>query len=172
MSLVYVSAFAPDEGETMKALVTGGPQPAGAAAIRPDAQGFIWLDRDGFVQYFAPDVDPAQARVLAAVQKPIAASSFLGEESAWKALPSWYLVPEQDQMIPPDAQRFMAQRTGATIPSSRWQSRRSSYTIWRSHIVPFVKNTPVGLHEGAWYNVERGVAQVRSPPRCSRGGQR
>lgn len=121
VGLVYVSGFAPDEGETMKALITGGPQQAGAAAIRPDAQGFIWLDRDGFVQYFAPDVDPAQARVLAAVQKPIAASSFLGEEPfgepAWKSLPSWYLVTEQDQMIPPDAQRFMAQRTGATISS-------------------------------------------------------
>jgi pimeloyl-ACP methyl ester carboxylesterase len=121
VGLVYVAAFAPDEGESMKGLISGGPQPAGSAAIRPDALGFLWLDRDGFLQYFAPDVDQTQARVLASVQKPIAASTFLGDETfgepAWKALPSWYLVTEQDQMIPPDAQRFMAQRAEATISS-------------------------------------------------------
>ena len=121
VGLVYVSAFAPDQGETMKALITGGPQPAVGAAFRPDAYGLIWLDRDGFVQYFAPDVDHTQARVLSAVQKPIAASEFFGEEPfgepAWKALPSWYLLTEQDQMVPPDAQRFFAKRMGATISS-------------------------------------------------------
>ncbi len=121
VGLVYVSAFAPDEGEMMKGLITRGPQPAGGAAIRPDEYGLIWLDRNGFVQYFAPDVDTTQARVLAAVQKPIATSSFLSGdpfgEPAWKALPSWYLVTEQDQMILPAAQRFMARRAGATISS-------------------------------------------------------
>jgi pimeloyl-ACP methyl ester carboxylesterase len=121
VGLVYVSAFAPDQGETLKGLITGGPQPAGGAALRPDERGLIWLDRDGFLQYFAPDVKQTQARVLAAVQKPIAASAFLGEdtfgEPVWKTLPAWYLVTEQDQMIPPDAQRFMAQRAGATISS-------------------------------------------------------
>lgn len=53
VGLVYVSAFAPDQGESMKALITGGPRQASGAAFRPDAYGFIWLDRDGFVQYFA-----------------------------------------------------------------------------------------------------------------------
>lgn len=119
VGLVYLSAFAPDQGESMKALVTAEPQPAIGAAIRPDAQGFLWLDRDGFVEYFAPDVNPTQARVLAAVQKPIAASEFMDEnpfgEPAWKSLPSWYLVTEQDQVVPPVAQRFMAKRAGATI---------------------------------------------------------
>ncbi len=119
VGLVYVAAFAPDEGETAKGLTSGDPQPAGAAAIRPDAQGHLWLDPDGFVKYFAPDVNRAQARVLAAVQKPIAAGTFLGEEPfgppAWRSLPSWYLVTTNDQMIPPDAQRFMAQRMKATI---------------------------------------------------------
>lgn len=119
--LVYISAFAPDEGESMKSLITGGPQPAVTAAFRPDAQGYIWLDRDGLVQYFAPDVERTQAHVLAAVQKPIAASAFLDEkqfgEPAWKFLPSWYLLTEQDQVVPPDAQRSMAQRAGATLSS-------------------------------------------------------
>ena len=121
VGLVYVSAFVPDEGETMKGLITGGPQPAGAAAFRPDAQGLLWLDPEGFVQYFAPDVNRTQAQVLAAVQKPIAASAFLNEEPfeepAWKSLRSWYLLTEQDQMLPPEAQRFMAQRAGATLSS-------------------------------------------------------
>lgn len=121
VGLVYVSGFAPAEGETLKALATGGPPPAGAVAFRTDAQGFIWLDREGFVQYFAPDVDQTHARVLAAVQKPLATGAFLDEtpygEPAWKALPSWYLVTEQDQMIPPTGQHFMAQRAGATISS-------------------------------------------------------
>lgn len=120
-ALVYVSAFVPVESETMKGLVTGGPQPAGAAAFRPDPNGYIWLDQIGFTQFFAPDVDRVQARVLAAIQKPISTAAFLGEEPfgppAWASFKSWFLVSEQDQMIPPAAQRFMAQRAKATVSS-------------------------------------------------------
>jgi pimeloyl-ACP methyl ester carboxylesterase len=119
--LVYISAFAPDKGETTKGLTSAEPQPAGAEAFRPDDYGFVWLDRDGFVKFFASDVERKQARILASVQKPVAASNFLSEEPlgepAWKSLPSWYLVAEQDQIIPPDAQRLMAQRMGANISS-------------------------------------------------------
>ena len=118
VGLVFLSAFAPDQGETMKALVTAEPQPAVGAAIRPDTQGLLWLDRDGFVEYFAPDVHPTQAHMLAAVQKPIAASEFMDEtpfgEPAWKSLPSWFLITQQDQVVPPVAQRLMAKRAGAT----------------------------------------------------------
>ena len=71
------------------------------------------------MQFFAPDVDPVQAKVLAAVQKPIAAASLVGEEvfgtPSWKSLKSWYLVATNDQMIPPDAERLMAKRMGAKI---------------------------------------------------------
>lgn len=121
VALVYVSAFVPAEGESMRGLVNGGPQPAGAAALRPDPNGFMWLDQDGFVQFFAPDVDPMQARVLAAVQQPISVAAFLGDDPfgppAWASYPSWLLISEQDQMIPPAAQHFMAERTGGTIAS-------------------------------------------------------
>ena len=121
VGLVYVAAFAPDEGETLHALASAEPQPPGAAAFRPDATGFVWLDPDGFVQFFAPDVDPAQARVMAAVQKPIAISNILSAEPlgppAWRTLPSWYLVAENDQIIPPAAQRLMAGRAKATTSS-------------------------------------------------------
>ena len=92
-----------------------------AAAIRPDARGFLWLDPDGFVSFFGPDVDPVQARVMSAVQQPIAASEFMGDQAfgtpSWKSLPSWYLVTENDQMLPPAAQHLFAQRMGATITS-------------------------------------------------------
>jgi len=121
IGLVYVAAFAPDQGESMKSLTSAGPQPESASALRPDKQGNLWLDPDGFVKFFAPDVNEVQARVLDAVQKPIAASELLEDQPlsdvAWKTLPSWYLVTEKDQMIAPDAQRFMAQRMKATISS-------------------------------------------------------
>jgi pimeloyl-ACP methyl ester carboxylesterase len=121
VGLVYVAAFGPDEGESMKALAAGGPPPASSEAIRPDKQGYLWLDPAGFLKYFAPDVEPTQARIMASVQKPIAASTLLGDTAivkpSWKGLPSWYLVSTDDQMIPPDAQRFFAQRMGATTVS-------------------------------------------------------
>lgn len=119
VALVYISAFGPDKGETMKALVSGTPQPAGAAAIRPNKLGLLFLDREGFLKFFAPDVERTQARVLDAAQQPIAASEFLSEqpfgEPAWKSLPSWFLVSTEDQMVPPVAQQAMAKRMGATI---------------------------------------------------------
>lgn len=119
VGLVYESAFAPDEGESMKALTSGDPQPPSAAAFRPDAQGNLWLDPAGFVQYFAPDVDPVQANVMAAVQKPIAAGEILSDQPfgapAWKSFPTWYLISDGDQMIPTPAQQFFAQRMGATV---------------------------------------------------------
>jgi pimeloyl-ACP methyl ester carboxylesterase len=121
VGLVYESAFAPDQGETMNGLINGGPQPAGVEAIRPDARGFLWLDPDGFVRFFGPDVDPVQARVMSAVQQPIAAREFMGDQPlgtpSWRSLPTWYLVTENDQMLPPAAQQLFAQRMGATVAS-------------------------------------------------------
>jgi hypothetical protein len=103
------------------ALINGGPQPAGVVAIRPDASGFLWLDPDGFVNFFAPDVDPVQARVMSAVQQPFAASEFMGDRAfgtpSWRSLPAWFLVTENDQMLPPAAQHLFAQRMGAQMTS-------------------------------------------------------
>ena len=121
VGLVYESAFAPDERETMKGLIDGGPQPPGAAAIRPDSRGYLWLAPDGFQKFFATDVDPVQAQVISAVQQPIANSEFMGSEAfarpLWRSLPSWYLVTEDDQMITPATQQFFAKRMGATVAS-------------------------------------------------------
>ena len=117
-ALVYIAAFALDEGESLDGLSKQGPAPAGAAAVRPpDHHGFLWIDRDGFAKAFAADVDPTEARVMAAVQKPLSVNSFTAKAGppAWKTLPSWYMVATDDQMIPPQAEEFMAKRMGAEI---------------------------------------------------------
>lgn len=123
VGLVYISAFAPDEGEVLGELNGQMPVAPGQANFRPDAYGFIWIDPKAFPDSFAQDVDPAQARIMASVQKPISASIF-GEkatQAAWKSLPSWYLLSENDRIINPDLERFMAERIGArevvSIPS-------------------------------------------------------
>jgi len=116
-ALVYVAAFGLDEGESLEGLSKQGPATAGAAQIHPDANGFLWIDRDGFAKVFAADVDPAKARIMAAVQRPLSIKSFTAKSGppAWKHIPSWYLVSSNDQMIPPQAEEFMAKRMGATV---------------------------------------------------------
>jgi pimeloyl-ACP methyl ester carboxylesterase len=117
VGIVYIAGFGLDEGESIGALLQGGgPPPAALANLDVDAQGFAWLPEDDFVGHFAADVDPAQARVMHAVQQPIALAS-LGEAMgvpAWKSLPTWFLVAQNDEAIPPDAERQFAQRMGAT----------------------------------------------------------
>jgi len=121
--LVYVAAFGLDEGESLGALLSQGPVTPALEHMTTDAQGFAWLSEDDFVNHFAADVEPERARVLYAVQQALASSAFtdLMGPPAWKSLPSWYLVAQNDEAIPPDAERMFASRMGATtveIPSS------------------------------------------------------
>lgn len=118
-ALVYITAFGLDEGESLAGLSKQGPPSAGSAAIWPDDKGFLWIDREKFHESFAADASPAEAALMAAVQKPLSLASFTGEEGvpAWKTIPSWYLVSTDDRMIPPPAQEFMAKRMGATVQS-------------------------------------------------------
>src|SRR5271169_671807 len=118
-ALVYIAAFGLDEGESLESLSKQGPATAGGAQIRPDDHGFLWINPDGFPAAFAADVDPVEARVMAAVQKPLSIQSFAEKSGppAWKHLPSWFLVSTNDQMIPPQAEEFMAKRMGATVRS-------------------------------------------------------
>jgi pimeloyl-ACP methyl ester carboxylesterase len=117
--LVFESAFAPDEGESLKGLTSQGPPPPGSQAFRPDKNGLIWLDPDGYAKYFASDVSPVKARVMAATQKPIAANAFQSDQAmgapSWRAFPTWYIMTEKDQMIPPAAQQLFAKRMGAQV---------------------------------------------------------
>ena len=116
VALVYIAAFGLDAGESIGALLSQGPASPALAHLSIDQQGFAWLPEDDFVHHFAADVDPVKARVMYAVQQPLAGSA-LSEVMgvpAWKALPSWFLVAEGDQAIPPDAERLFAKRMSAT----------------------------------------------------------
>jgi pimeloyl-ACP methyl ester carboxylesterase len=123
LGLVYIAAFGLDEGESLGALLSQGPPTPALAHLFTDTRGFAWLSEDDFVNHFAADVDPTQAKVLYAVQQPLASSAFgdVMGVPAWKSLPSWYLVAENDEALAPDAERQFAARMGATtveIPSS------------------------------------------------------
>src|SRR2546425_12046376 len=123
VGLVYIAAFGLDEGESLGELLSQGPVTPALAHLFTDSRGFGWLSEDDFVNHFAGDVDPARARVLYAVQQSLASSAFTDVMAApaWKSLPSWYLVAQRDEAIPPDAERMFASRMGATtveIPSS------------------------------------------------------
>jgi pimeloyl-ACP methyl ester carboxylesterase len=123
VGLVYIAAFALDEGESLGALLSQGPVTPALEHLFTDARGYGWLSEEDFVEHFAADVDPARARVMWAVQQALASSAFTDVMGppAWKSLPSWYLVAQNDEAIPPDAERQFAARMGATtaeVPSS------------------------------------------------------
>jgi pimeloyl-ACP methyl ester carboxylesterase len=120
--LVYIAAFGIDEGESLGALLSQGPVTPALEHLFTDSRGFGWIPEDDFVKHFASGVDPVRAKVLHAVQQPLAGSTFTDVMGvpAWKSLPCWYLVAAQDQAIPPDAERMFASRMGATtieVPS-------------------------------------------------------
>jgi len=122
VGLVYIAAFGLDKGESLGALLSQGPVTPALAHLFTDSRGFGWLSEDDFVYHFASGVDEKRARVLYAVQQPLASSAFTDVmgEPAWKSLPSWYLVGQNDEAIPPDAERQFAARMGATtveVPS-------------------------------------------------------
>ena len=116
VGLVYIAAFGLDEGESIGALLDQGPQGPALAHLDVDQHGYAWLPEDDFVNHFAADVDPVKAKVMFAVQQPLHWSA-LGEVMgvpAWKSLPTWFLIADGDQVIPPAAQRQFAPRMGAT----------------------------------------------------------
>ncbi|MGC4045536.1 MAG: alpha/beta hydrolase [Armatimonas sp.] len=114
-ALVYINAFAPDANEPIGAFNEKYPSALGPAIV-PDAAGFLYIDRAKFHSVFCADVPPAEARIMAATQKPVLGESF-GQSvpnPAWKTIPSWYLVGKEDQAINPELERFFAKRMGAT----------------------------------------------------------
>jgi pimeloyl-ACP methyl ester carboxylesterase len=114
--LVYIAAFGLDQGESIGALAAQGPPTPALAHLDIDAAGFAWLPEEDFVKHFAADVDPVKARVMYAVQQPVAASAFQDVMGvpAWKSLPTWFMVATADEAIPPAAERQFAARMSAT----------------------------------------------------------
>ena len=115
VGLVYVAAFAPDQGETVAELGKAYPAPPALAAPTVDKEGFLTLSADAFKK-FGSDLPESDALVAAATQGPINASAFGAQVSAvaWKTKPSWYIVSTLDQAIAPDEERFFAKRMKAT----------------------------------------------------------
>ena len=120
-ALVYIAALAPDEGETVaEVFYREKPHPQ-APQLAPDAYGLIWMPREGFATAFAQNASPERAALFAAAQRPIGVACIQEKAPtpAWTAKPSWYLVAEEDRMINPATQRFMAQRMGARIRAEK-----------------------------------------------------
>src|SRR6516164_7066577 len=116
-ALVYISAFAPDKGESVATLIKDPPPGAPVPPILPPRDGYLFLDKMKFTASFAADVDAEKAAFMADSQVPWGVEALEGtiSEPAWKAKPSWYLVTTEDRMIPPAAQRVMAKRAGSTV---------------------------------------------------------
>jgi pimeloyl-ACP methyl ester carboxylesterase len=117
VGLVYITAFAPDRGESVATLIKDPPPGAPVPPILPPTDGYLLLDKQKFAASFAADVDPELAAFMADAQMPWGVEALSGtiSEPAWRSKPTWYLVATEDRMIPPPAQRFMSSRAGATV---------------------------------------------------------
>ena len=115
--LVYVAAFAPDKGESVSSLIANPEPGAPVPPILPPQDGYLFLDKAKFAASFAADVKPETAAFMADSQVPWGVAALAGAVTtpAWSVKPSWYLVASDDKMIPPPAQRAMAERAGATV---------------------------------------------------------
>ncbi|HMJ34519.1 MAG TPA: alpha/beta hydrolase [Baekduia sp.] len=129
-ALVYIAAFAPDTGESVNTLIADPPPGAPVPPILPPQDGFLFLDRDKFHASFAADVPAELAAFMADSQVPWGVDALGGtiSEAAWRSKPSWYLVATDDRMIPPPAQRSMAERAGATVVEVA-----GSHSVFLSH---------------------------------------
>ena len=116
VGLVYISDFSLDAGESIGELFAQGEPTPAIAHLRIDEQGFAWLPQDDFVHHFAADVDRIEANVMYAVQQPLSTAAYddVMGTPAWKNLPTWYAVAQNDEVIPPDVERLFAKRMGAT----------------------------------------------------------
>ena len=118
-SLVYIAALAPDEGETVAKVFYRDPKPPESPKLAPDSHGYIWIPDGGFRQAVAHKASAEQTSIATAVQRPIAVQCI--QEAAptpsWKTKPSWFLIAEEDRMINPKTQHFMADRMRAKVHS-------------------------------------------------------
>ena len=113
--LVYIAAFAPDEGEAAGGLLQLRPAPEGAAGIAPGPSGLLYLDYAKYQEYFCAGVAADDALVMATSQKPISGAAFGAPSGvpAWKTKPSWYQVSKNDKMIQPETEAWFAERINA-----------------------------------------------------------
>jgi pimeloyl-ACP methyl ester carboxylesterase len=140
--LVYIAAFAPDEGQSLSDFVNPANFPKELFLM--DSAGFIYLNPEIFRENFAQDVTPEEADLMAIVQKPFNQSNFVAKSGppAWKELPSWYQISGADRMIPPDVQRTFAQQMNAT--TLNLNASHASYVSHPTEIADFILNATKG----------------------------
>jgi pimeloyl-ACP methyl ester carboxylesterase len=140
--LVYIAAFAPDEGQSLSTFVNPANYPK--ELFMQDSGGFIYLNPKIFRENFAQDVGPTEADVMAAVQKPFHQSNFVSKSGppAWKQLPTWYQISDADHMIPTDVERTFAQRMNATTLSLN--ASHASLVSHPQEIAQFILNATKG----------------------------
>ena len=143
-TLVYIAAFAPDKGESVNTLIADPPPGAPVPPILPPVDGFLFLDREKFAASFAGDLPTADAQFLADSQVPWGVAALAGTvtEPAWQTRPSFYLVATDDRMIPPPAQRLMAERAGATVTETG--GSHAVYVSKPAEVAAFIKRAASG----------------------------
>ena len=159
--LVYLTAFAPDKGESAASLIKNAPQGMPPPPILPPQDGYLLLDKSKFPAAFAADVSPDVASFMADSQVPWGVEALSGAitQPAWRVKPSWYLVTTKDKMIPPDAQRAMAKRAGATVVEVK-----SSHAVYVSHpqaVVNLIEQAATGASAARQEKSAAGVLAAK-----------
>ncbi|WP_405923732.1 alpha/beta fold hydrolase [Streptomyces sp. NBC_00035] len=146
-ALVYIAAFAPDKGESVSTLIADPEPGAPVPPILPPVNGVLFLDREKFHASFAADLSPAEAEFMADAQVPWGLDALGGTvtEPAWQHKPSWYLVATDDRMIPPVAQRAMAQRAGSTVTGT--DGSHAIYVSQPGVVADLIKQAAAGVAE-------------------------
>ncbi|WP_378950116.1 alpha/beta hydrolase [Mesorhizobium sp. ANAO-SY3R2] len=148
-AVVYIAAFAPDAGESVASLIANPAPGAPVPPILPPVDGFLFLDKAKFAASFAADVRPDIASFMANSQVPWGVAALEGKVTApaWKAKPSWYLVATEDKMIPPEAQRAMAKRSGATVSEAK--GSHAVYVSKPQTVAALIENAAKGAQTAA-----------------------
>jgi pimeloyl-ACP methyl ester carboxylesterase len=144
-ALVYISAFAPDKGESVNSLIAGFPADGPQPPILPPRDGFLFLDRDKFHASFAADLPADVAAFMADSQVPwgVPATAQTITSPAWRSKPSWYLLTTEDHMIPPSAQRTMSERAGATVTEA--QGSHATYVSQPAVVAALIRQAAIAV---------------------------
>jgi pimeloyl-ACP methyl ester carboxylesterase len=147
--LVYIAAFAPDRGESVASLIKNPAPGAPVPPILPPQDGYLLLDRSKFAASFAADLPKEKADFMANSQLPwgVGALEWAVTQAAWRSKPSWYLVTTDDKMIPPEAQRAMSRRAGATVSEVR--ASHAVYISKPEAVVALIKKAAKGVNAAA-----------------------
>ena len=159
--LVYITAFAPDRGESVSSLIKDPPPGAPVPPILPPQDGYLFLDKAKFPAAFAADVSPDLASFMADSQVPWGLDALGGAitQPAWRSKPSWYLVSTEDKMIPPDAQRAMSKRAGSTVVEVK--GSHAVYVSQAQAVAALIEKAATCASAAAQGQVAAGLASVK-----------